>query len=178
MRYLEFTAIPIEINGTHLVRLPEEISKVLPSRGMVMGKITCNASSFIAALEPDGNFGHWFALSDKMTLVSKAQDCKTWTLELITQWPAPDIPDDLKKALQIHSLEDDWTQLTNKAKWAWIRWIRFTNNPATRTKRIDTACSMLSSGKKRPCCFDHSRCTVSAVAKSGVLIDLEARHHS
>ena len=58
-----------------------------------------------------------------------------------------------------------------KSRWEWLRWIRSTLNPETRSKRIKVAASKLENGAKTPCCFDTARCTVPDVSKSGVLID-------
>jgi hypothetical protein len=38
---------------------------------------------------------------------------------------------------------------------------------------VQSAGDMLRAGKKRPCCFDHSRCTETHVAKGGVLSSLK-----
>lgn len=68
-------------------------------------------------------------------------------------------------------LLSQWNNVTTKAKWDWLRWIRSTNNLSTRNKRIQVACSKLEKGDKRPCCFDRSRCTIMDVSKTGVLIE-------
>ena len=87
-----------------------------------------------------------------------------------TKWFKPQIPLDFIASLEDENLLDAWNLLTTKAQWEWIRWIRFTKNEVTRQKRIKTACSMLQSGKKRPCCFDQTRCTQTHVCNSGVLL--------
>lgn len=93
------------------------------------------------------------------------------TIEVTKDWPEPDIPQDIATALDIHELMAVWQSVTVKARWEWIRFIRSTKNPKTRLSRIATACDMLSQGKKRPCCFDHSRCTITDISKNGILLD-------
>ncbi|WP_459848911.1 YdeI/OmpD-associated family protein [Fusibacter bizertensis] len=64
---------------------------------------------------------------------------------------------------------DQWDGLTVKARWEWVRWIQFTKNPDTRSRRIEVTFSKLKAGKKRPCCFDLTRCTVTEVSNNGIL---------
>jgi hypothetical protein len=87
-------------------------------------------------------------------------------------WMDPELPTDLKEALNSNNLMAQWHNLTARARWEWVRWIQFTNNPSTRQKRVEIACSKLQSGKRRPCCFDLSRCTETAVSKGGVLLGI------
>jgi hypothetical protein len=64
-----------------------------------------------------------------------------------------------------------WNSINAKSRWEWFRWISSTLNPETRDKRINVMCSKLQNGDKKPCCFDTTRCTVTDVSKSGVLLD-------
>lgn len=153
------------IHNKSIVQLPESVSLALPSRGMVMAEITINENRYILPLEPDGYQGHWFYLPEELTEEALLKIDLTYT----EMWLDPHLPSDLHDAFAMNHLLHEWSQLTPKAKWAWIRWIRFTNNPSTRKKRIETTCSMMKSGKKRPCCFDHSRCTDTEVSQGGFL---------
>ncbi len=93
-------------------------------------------------------------------------------IEPVNEWPEPTIPDDLAKALQTKSdVWPLWKDITPMARWDWIRWIRSTNNPETRAKRIDVAFSKLRNGSRRPCCFNRTMCTDPTVSKSGVLMN-------
>lgn len=163
-----------EINTWRILKFPKQYSEKLPSRGMVMIKGTMNNIYFETPLEPDGMGSHWFRVSD--TLANAAQANVGDTVSLIVEpmkiCPEPDVPADLKDSLVNADLLNQWNKITTKARMEWIRWIRFTNNPATRQKRIETTCSMLSAGKKRPCCFDQSRCTETYVSKNGILLPL------
>lgn len=163
-----------EINTWQIIKFPKQLSEELPSRGMVMIKGTMNNINFETPLEPDGMGSHWFRVSE--TLAKDAHANTGDTVSLIVEemkiWLEPEVPADLENALVNAVLLDQWNKITTKARWEWIRWIRFTNNAATRKKRIETACSMLSAGKKRPCCFDQSRCTEPSVSKTGILLPL------
>lgn len=153
------------VEGQRLVVLPIEISQSLPSKGMVMATIHTPELSFDTPLEPDGKFAHWFFLPD--TVSDRA--ILEFQLELIDDWPEPEVPSDIWEGLVAFGLDGIWQTLTTKSKWSWIRWIRATNNPETRTKRIGVAADKMLKGNRRPCCFDQTRCTVPELAKSGVL---------
>jgi len=172
MSTIQFEVKILDINGWKIIRFPQNASEALSSRGMVMIKGTVNGIHFETTLEPDGAGSHWFPLSD--TLFEAAQagigDTVSLVVEQSDDWIEPVVPPDLSSSLESTELQIQWDQLTTKARWEWIRWIRFTNNPSTRQKRIETLCSKLHSGKRRPCCFDYSRCTETAVSKSGVLL--------
>ena len=135
---------------------------------------TINSVNFETALEPDGMGSHWFRVSDFLSRAAHADvgDTVTLVVEPMKIWIEPEVPLDLKNSLDAANLQSHWDKITAKARWEWIRWIRFTYNPATRQKRIEVACSMLEAGKKRPCCFDLSRCTETHVSKNGVLLRL------
>ncbi len=131
------------------------------------------AVSFQVPLEPDGKGSHWFEVSDLLLEevgVNLGQTVSL-TIEPIDDWKEPEIPDEIMDAIIQAGLINKWDAITTKAKWEWLRWIRSTNNPATRQKRIEVACSKLQNGAKRPCCFDGTRCTIPDVSKSGVLIE-------
>ncbi len=49
-----------------------------------------------------------------------------------------------------------WEDITPIARRDWIHWITSGKKAETRVKRVQTACSMLASGKRRACCFDRS----------------------
>jgi hypothetical protein len=172
MKSIIFESKIMQINNFYIVKVPKNYSSKLPSRGMVMIKGFINKFEFKVALEPDGEGSHFFIVSNdmykkaKLTLKEKFK----FEIESIKTWEEPKVPDDLHEALKLFNFEEKWNIITTKARWEWIRWIRFTNNLKTREKRIKTVCSMLESGKKRPCCFDNSRCTLPEISKKGILI--------
>ena len=57
------------------------------------------------------------------------------------------------------------------ARWEWVRWVSATGNPATRQRRVEVSVSKLTSGKRRPCCFDLSSCTDPDLSRNGKLVE-------
>ncbi len=168
----------LERVGEHtILRLPQEASDQLPSRGMAMVEGTINDRLFQAPLEPDGRKNHWLKLDDlsdkvQQAIGAKAGDTVTLAITPSKEWPEPEVPDDLKRALvadpEAHAM---WISTTPIARWDWIRSVRSTKNAETRKRRIETACSKLRSGKPRQCCFNRSECTDPEVSKGGVLLE-------
>lgn len=170
---IHFTATPITI-GTHaILRLPKDASAKFPSRGMAMAAGSINGTKAVFPLEPDGKGSHWFVVEKAM----KAPAGKPAELEMdvLKDWPEPEIPADMRKAIETADpkARATWVHTTPMARWDWIRWIRSTNNPDTRAKRITVACSKLKAGMRRPCCFNRSMCTDPSVSKGGVLLEPE-----
>lgn len=170
---ISFEAELTKIGMRNIVILPPVASEKLPSRGLGMGYVTMNGMTFLSPLEPDGKGSHWFEVEDARTNDSNlvAGQKLAVTIEPASDWPEPEMPQDLMDAISQAGLMPQWRKVTVKAKWEWLRWVRSTSNPDTRKKRIHVACSKLSKGNRRPCCFDTSRCTVPEVSKSGVMID-------
>lgn len=163
----------LKIKSHNVIKLPQNLSKNLSSRGMLMIQGTINNVPFEAPLEPDGKGSHWFEVSDLLSHEVEAGSGQpvSVSMEPLNEWREPEIPEDIMAELKNACLMSQWNAITTNARWDWLRWIRSTNNQATRQKRIQVACSKLQNGDKRPCCFDRSRCTVPDVSKSGVLLD-------
>ncbi len=173
---ISFGASLLKIGSWTLLRLPRSASARLPSRGMVMVEGTINGFHFKAPLEPDGNRGHWLNVEKDMLKAAKADlgDTVTLEIEVSGERPEPEVPEDLKKALnKSGKAHETWKETTPAAHWDWIRWIRSTKNPETRKKRIEVACSKLEAGSRRPCCFDRNICTETEVSNNGVLLESE-----
>jgi Bacteriocin-protection, YdeI or OmpD-Associated/Domain of unknown function (DUF1905) len=171
---IQFGATVAELNGRLIVRLPAPASEALPSRGQVAVTGTINDAPFDTVVEPDGRRGHWIALDDLQPAPSGLAAGQDVALALapVAEWPEPDVPDDLQAALAAApDLDELWASITPMARWEWVRWVGATKNPATRAKRVDVSISKMRGGKRRPCCFDLSSCTVPELAKSGKLID-------
>lgn len=170
---IRFEAVVSYLGSHRIIRIPSAQDKGLPSRGMLMVTGSINGHSFIAPLEPDGKGGHWFELTGGPLDASNlsAGESVSVIMEPSKEWPEPKIDQDILNAISQAGLLVMWHGLTTNARWAWFRWIRATMNPQTRQKRIATACSKLSKGDKRPCCFNASICTVPEVSKSGILLD-------
>lgn len=64
------------------------------------------------------------------------------------------MPTDLRKALAAAPVaKAEWNDLTPIARRDFISWIDGAKQPETRRRRVERACDMLASGKRRPCCF-------------------------
>lgn len=174
MSAIKFKAKPYSIGAWTVLRLPQAASLKLPSRGQVMVKGTINNQSFQTALEPDGNGGHWLNVDANMqkTAAVKVTEVATLAIEPTKDWPEPVIPADIKHALSSNQpARATWDKTTPMARWEWIRWINSTGQPETRKRRIETACSKLKAGSRRPCCFNRNMCCVPEVSKNGALLE-------
>lgn len=64
------------------------------------------------------------------------------------------VPTDLLNALKANPKALlQWKSITPLARRDWVLWLSTARKEETRARRIEKACSMLSSGKKRVCCF-------------------------
>ena len=101
VRPIRFDATLDTIDKWNVLRLPEEASERLPSRGQVAVRGTINGHQFQTVLEPDGKFGHWMKLDRKLqkSAALKAGDTAALEVESVKAWPEPSVPQDLKTAL-------------------------------------------------------------------------------
>ncbi|MBO0825248.1 MAG: DUF1905 domain-containing protein [Actinobacteria bacterium] len=169
-----FEAQVRKMGDSTILRLPDDASARLPSRGQVAVKVAANGHDLQTVLEPDGKRGHWLKLDMKLrqALAVGAGETVALTVEPTKDWPEPEIPEDFNTALaQAPDISDVWASITPMARWEWVRWISATKNPQTRERRVEVAISKLRSGKRRPCCFDLASCTDPDLAKNGVLVD-------
>lgn len=180
MSTIAFETKLYKINDWVILRLPEDASIKLPTRGMTMVSGTLNNVSFRTLLEPDGKYGpgvkpsHWF--SPNKSLLEKAHakvgDSVKVTLEPTKEWIEPDIPEDVKKALSTSpKAQGLWKDITPLARWDWIRWIRAVKTEETRQKHIDVMLDKLNKGMRRPCCFNRNLCSVPEVSKNWRLLE-------
>ena len=173
MPAIRFEAQLSKIGSWTILRVPRSSSAGLPSRGMTVVEGTINGFRFKTALEPDGRGSHWFRVSDRLIKAAGAHEGDTvmLTIEPAKEWPEPDVPADLKKALaavpQAHAL---WMNITPNARWDWIRWISSTKQLETRRRRIEVALSKLKAGNRRPCCFNRNLCSEPRVSSNGKLL--------
>ena len=174
MPAIRFDATLSTIDKSTILRLPEQASRKLPSRGQVAVQGTINGRGFQTVLEPDGNFGHWMRIDRKLqqTAALKTGDTATLEVESLKDWPEPNVPPDLDKALASASqkIQDLWKDVTPMARWEWVRWVNATQNPDTRRRRVEVTISKMKSGKRRPCCFNLAACTDPDLSKNGRLI--------
>jgi len=165
-----------QIGDRTILRLPEEASRQLPSRGQVAVTGTLDGHEFDTVVEPDGRRGHWIRIDDAVRdqFGLAAGDTATLELKPAADWPEPEVPQDFRSALDdADDIAEVWTDITPMARWEWVRWINATANPVTRDRRVEVGISKLRSGKRRPCCFDLASCTDPEVSKSGKLIETD-----
>jgi bacteriocin resistance YdeI/OmpD-like protein/uncharacterized protein DUF1905 len=145
-----------KIGSGTLLTLPKNASAKLPSRATTMVEGAINAFPFRAALEPNGNGSHWLNVSSALRDAAGADTLDMVTVEItrIGEEPETRVPIDLRKALAAAPpAQNLWADITPIARREWILWISTAKQPETRRRRIEKACDMLSSGKRRVCCF-------------------------
>lgn len=165
-----------QIGERLVVRLPDQASRELPSRGQVAVRGELGGHEFATVLEPDGRKGHWIAVNEQLrTALSLAAGARvSGAVSPTKDWPEPEVPEDLGTALsRAPDVEDTWQDITPMARWEWVRWIGATKNPETRERRVAVSLDKMRHGKRRPCCFDLSSCTDPEVSRSGKLIDTD-----
>ena len=173
MSIIRFETLPVKIGDWVILRLPENASAKLPSRGMTLVEGTVNGTRSKIVLEPDGEGSHWFKVDSKLRKAAKINTNSKVKLEVepSKDWPEPEVPSDLKMALvadrQANAL---WMDITPMARWDWLRWVRSTKNPETRKRRIEVTLSKLKADNRRPCCFNRNQCTDPELSKNGILI--------
>ena len=152
-----------------VLALPKNASAKISSRSMTMIEGSINAFPFRAALEPDGKGSHRLRVSKAIQEASGAVIGETVTVEITRVGEEPEIrvPMELGKALAAVPLaQAAWADITPMARRDWILWISTAKQDETRRSRIENACDMLASGKRRVCCFpglkwlmkDHEAC--------------------
>ena len=171
---ISFDAPVRRVASSTILRLPADASGRLPSRGQVAVTGTLNGHGFEAVLEPDGRFGHWMRLDERLRRAAAVTVGETVHLAIApaSEWPEPAVPGDLDQALADapEKIRRLWTSITPMARWEWVRWVNATRNPDTRRRRVEVTISKMSSGKRRPCCFDLSACTDPELSRSGKLM--------
>jgi hypothetical protein len=174
MSTIRFETTPLNIGDWIILRLPKSASAKLPSRGMTLVEGTINGFRSTIVLEPDGMGSHWFRVDPGLREATgiAAGGAVTMAVEPSKEWPEPDVPVDLNKALRSDTQANAlWVKITPMARWDWLRWIRSTNNQETRGRRIKVALSKLKADNRRPCCFNRNQCTEPEVSKNGILIE-------
>jgi hypothetical protein len=171
---IRFEAQVQRTGGSTILKLPDDASAKLPSRGQVAVTGAANGHAFQTVIEPDGRRGHWIRLDENLRQALAVSEGDTVALEVepTKDWPEPDVPKDFQSALtDAADISELWKGITPMARWEWVRWINATKNLQTRERRVEVGISKLRSGKRRPCCFDLASCTDPDLSKSGVLVD-------
>jgi hypothetical protein len=145
-----------KIGSWTILTLPKNASAKLPSRGTTMVEATINGFPFRAALEPDGKRSHWLRVNNAMRDAAGADVVDTVTVEItrVGEESETRVPTDLRKALAAAPPANAlWADITPTTRRDWILWISSAKQPETRRLRVERACDMLASGKRRVCCF-------------------------
>jgi hypothetical protein len=145
-----------EKTASWTVNLPKNASAKLLSRGMTMVEGTINGFPFRTALELNGKGSHWLSVNKTMRDAAGADAGATVTVEITRAGEEPEIrvPMDLREALVAAPLaQAGWEDITPMSRRDWIFSISSAKQPETRKRRIEKACDMLASGKRRLCCF-------------------------
>lgn len=139
--------------------LPKATSDTLPRRGRTSVDGAINGHPFHATLEPDGQLSHWLKVSKELREAARVDVGEVVTVQIVPvdREPEPLPPDDLQEALAAcPAAKVAWDDTTTIARLDWIHWVESAKQAKTRKNRVENACDMLSSGKKRVCCFDPS----------------------
>lgn len=177
---INFETTLFTINSWTILKLPEDASVKLPSRGMTMVKGTLNGIPFKTLLEPDGRYGpgkkssHWFRSDQKLLEEAHAAsgDTVQVSLEPTKDWIEPEVPDDVRKALATSpKAEALWSDITPMSRWDWIRWIRAVKTLETRQKHLEVMLDKLNKGMRRPCCFNRNMCSEPYVSHNWALLE-------
>jgi Domain of unknown function (DUF1905)/Bacteriocin-protection, YdeI or OmpD-Associated len=170
---IRFEASLYTVDTSTILRLPEEASRRLPSRGQVAVQGSINGWEFRTVLEPDGVTGHWMKVDQELRQAADVGDGDSVSvaIQATRDWPEPEVPPDLAAALAAAppKIRGIWNDITPMARWEWVRWVNATASPATRQRRVEVSISKMNNGKRRPCCFDLSACTDPALSKNGKL---------
>src|SRR5262249_5868508 len=178
MSTIRFEAKLFKINSWTILRLPENASAELPSRGMTMVSGTINGAPFSAVLEPDGRWSpeqkssHWFRPDQSLLDAACAQagDTVQVSLETTDEWIEPEVPVDFQKVFAASpKAEALWKDITPLGRWDWIRWIRAVKTTETRQKHIRVALDKLNKGMRRPYCFNRNLCSEPYVSHNWAL---------
>lgn len=177
---IRFETKLFKIKDWTILRLPEDASIQLPTRGMTMVKGNLNGVPFKTLLEPDGKYGsglkpsHWFRPDKKLLggASAKAGDTVKVEIEPTKDWVEPEVPVDVKKALATsQKAEALWKDITPLARWDWIRWVRAVKTPETRKKHLEVMLDKLNKGMRRPCCFNRNLCSEPYVSHNWALVE-------
>lgn len=149
-------ATPKKNGSWTLLTLPKNASAKLPSRGITMVEGTINGFPFRAALEPNGKGSHWLKVTEAMhdAVGVDVGDAVVLEITRVGEESEIRVPMDLRTALTAApAAQALWLDITSMTRRDWILWVSSAKQPETRRSRIEKACDMLASGKRRVCCF-------------------------
>ncbi len=143
------------IGSSAFASLPKSANAGLPTPAvMVEGAI--NGFPFRAVLEPAEKGIRRLKVSKAIREAAGADVADSVTVEITRVGEEPEIrvPADLRNALEVAPRAGAmWAAITPNARRDWILWLITAKQSDTRRRRVEKACDMLASGKRRVCCF-------------------------
>ncbi len=143
-----------------LLHLPGSVGPKLASEDETMVEGIIDGFPIRAALEPPrkGKGGHSLRVNKAVQDAVGAEIGDTVDVEITRVGEEPEVraPADLREALEAASapkVQAVWAEITPMARRDWVLWIISAKQEETRRRRIENACDMLASGKRRPCCM-------------------------
>jgi hypothetical protein len=137
-----------------VLALPKTASAKLPSHGLTNVEGIINGLPFQTALEPNGKASHGLRMNKAMQKVAGNGATLAVEITRVGEEPETRMPTELQKALAATPpAQALWAEITPNARRDWIYWIISAKQRETRTARVEKACDMLASGKRRVCCF-------------------------
>jgi hypothetical protein len=172
---IRFAAVLDTIESQAAMRLPDEASTQLPSRGQVAVRGAIDGQEFRTVLEPgrprrpldEDRPGTTTGRRHGRRRHREAYRGGDEGLARAGRAARPGGSSGRCPA----TIQDVWKDITPMARWEWVRWVNATRNPATRQRRVDVSISKMSNGKRRPCCFDLSACTDPELSRNGKLLE-------
>lgn len=153
---IRFNAELQELKTGAFLVLPKTVSAKLPVQKTIALEGSLNGIPFQTSVESDGKGNLVLKVTKAMLGVTGVKVGTDATVEIVRVGDEAEsrVPADLYKAISvIPKALDTWNNNTFLARRDWIYWFISAKQAETRKRRIDKACDILGSGKKRVCCF-------------------------
>lgn len=139
-----------------VVPLPERVSQQLQTHNATTLEGAINILPFQATLKPNSKGAYYLKLPQAVCIATRISVGDQVTVEItrIGEEKETRMPADLRKTLvAAPKAKALWEDITPIARRDWIFWMISAKQAETRKRRINSACNMLASGKRRVCCF-------------------------
>lgn len=151
-----------------VIILPKSASSKLPQRGSTTVEGVIDGFPFRTTLEPNCEGSHGLRLNKAMREAANTGAAIAVEIARVGEEPETRVPAELRKALETAPRAQAlWMEITPIARRDWIYWIISAKQRETRTGRVEKACDMLASGKRRVCCFGGIEWLMKSRAASG-----------
>jgi Domain of unknown function (DUF1905) len=171
---IRFDARIRKIGNSTVVRLPQEASAKLPSRGQVAVTGLINGTPFRTVVEPDGRRGHRLKVDKTLQPAPGSGQGADVAVELepTNDWPEPDIRRTFRALLPARPSYPSSGRTSRPCTLGMgaldQRDEEPRGTPATRRSgHLETPI-----GKRRPCCFNLAACTDPDLSKNGKLVEV------